>query len=90
MTQAHAMHIALGCDFAGIAIGLAAIVALMFARGDRPGQTTPELPMPGVVGTGFRFCRRELRTTAVILHADGTAHCLTCGTTIPTPEATDA
>lgn len=85
MTQAHEVLASMAAVATGAVLGLAAIVALMRARGQRlPGRATA----PGLVPQAYRYCPAEQRTRAATPHPDGTATCADCGTHIPAADTT--
>ncbi|SEO82961.1 hypothetical protein [Actinacidiphila rubida] len=84
MTQTHDMLAATVAAAAGLAVGLGSVLAMKFARGDRPGQTD-ERPHAPVV-QAYRYCPDEQRTRAAVLHSDGSAHCSDCNAHIPSTD----
>lgn len=66
----------------GVVVGIATVLVLIGVRGHRPVEPTPDAE-PGHMVTGFRYCPRELRERACVVHADGSAECLDCGAPIP-------
>jgi hypothetical protein len=78
-----------GCAILGTVLGIGgALVAIASRYLPRP-RAVPA-PPSGVVRTGHRYCPKEMRVRAVILHADGSATCGDCGVHIPTTEDTRA
>ncbi|WNI15551.1 hypothetical protein [Actinacidiphila sp. ITFR-21] len=64
-----------------LVVGAAAVIVLMGTRGYRPVAPTPDAE-PGHMVTATRYCPVELRSRTAVVHADGSAECLDCGTLI--------
>jgi hypothetical protein len=69
----------------GASFGLGGPALVLVCRVWPWSRTGPAAPAAGPVPTAFRYCPAELRTRAVVPHADGTATC-SCGTNIPRPD----
>lgn len=59
------------------------VVAVAYVRHVVGSRRPAAVTTAGVMSTGYRYCPQELRTRACIVHTDGTARCLDCGTHIP-------
>lgn len=69
----------------GASLGLGGPALVLACRVWPWSRTGPADACPGPVPTAYRYCPAELRTRAVVPHADGTATC-SCGAHIPTTE----
>jgi len=80
----------------GIVLGALAIIVLRGVRehqgqGPSPHEAPETTATPaGVLATAYRHCPAEQGDHVAVIHTDGTALCLDCGTHIPAQEATDA
>jgi hypothetical protein len=76
-------------DLTGVVVAVGGPLAALFVWwlvSRRPSAPEPEATR--VVSTGWRYCPREHRVRAAILHADGSATCADteCGAHIPSTE----